>query len=79
MHRFSIRTLIGFVFVSAIGLASLRNANGWTAGTMLSIALIASGTGILGAIFLRSCERAVVDRLRSVQWRLSHVDVFSRA
>ena len=49
---------MAFVFVSAIGLAAARNANDWSAGIMLSFALSAVGSAILGAIFSRGHERA---------------------
>jgi hypothetical protein len=58
IRRISVRNLMAFVLVSAIALAALRNANDWSAGTMLSVALVAFGTAILGAIFLRRRERA---------------------
>jgi hypothetical protein len=58
MRRISVRSLMAVVLVSAIGLAALRNANDWSAGIMLLVALMATGTAILGAIFLRNRERA---------------------
>ena len=58
MRRSSVRSLTAVVLVSAIGLAALRNANHWSAGIMLLVALIATGTATLGAIFLRNRERA---------------------
>jgi len=38
MPRFSVRTLMAFVFVSVVELAALKNANELSAGTMLLIA-----------------------------------------
>jgi hypothetical protein len=58
MRRFSIRTLMAFVLVSAIGLAALRNANELWAGALLLVALAAAGAAVLGAIFLRGREQA---------------------
>jgi hypothetical protein len=58
MRRFSIRRLMIFIVVSAIGLAALRNANELWAETMLMTALIAVGVAILGAVFSRGRERA---------------------
>jgi hypothetical protein len=58
MRRFSIRSLMAFVLVSAIELAALRNANElWARVTMmLAVALI--GVAVLWAILLRGQERA---------------------
>jgi hypothetical protein len=58
MRRFSIRFLMAFVLVSAVGLAALRNANELWEGTMLLLALAAVGMAILGAIFMRGRDRA---------------------
>jgi hypothetical protein len=58
MHRFSIRTLMAVVLVSAIGLAALKNANDLWAGMMMLIALAAVGVAVLGAINLQGRERA---------------------
>ena len=58
MRRFSLRTLMTFLFVSAVALASLRNANDLWAGMMLPTALGSVGVAILGAINLRGRERA---------------------
>jgi hypothetical protein len=57
MRRISIRTLMAFVLVSAIGLAALRNANEIWAGTMLLLALAAVGVAVMGAVILRGKER----------------------
>jgi hypothetical protein len=58
MRRFSIRTLMAVILVSAVGLAALRNANELWAGTMLLITLAAVGVAVLGAVNLRGRERA---------------------
>jgi hypothetical protein len=58
MGRISIRRLMAFVIVSAIGLAALRNANELWAGLMLLIALAAVGIAVLGAVLMRDKERA---------------------
>jgi hypothetical protein len=57
MQRLSIRTLMAFVLVSAVGLAALRNASDLRAGMMMLVALAAVGVAVLGAIFLRSPQR----------------------
>src|SRR6266436_1870509 len=57
MRRFSIRTLMAFVLVSAVGLAALRNASDLWAGMMLLVALAAVGVAVLGAVILRGRER----------------------
>jgi hypothetical protein len=57
MHRFSIRTLMAVILVSAIGLAALRNANGIWAGLMMQFALAAVGVAAIGAVISRGCER----------------------
>ena len=57
MRRFSIRTLMAFVLVSAIGLAALRNASDLWAGMMLLLALAAVGIAVMGSVILRGCER----------------------
>ncbi|MGP0068726.1 MAG: hypothetical protein ACLQGP_34635 [Isosphaeraceae bacterium] len=58
MRRRSIRTLMGFVVLIAIGLAALRNANELWAGLMMLLALAAVGVAILGAALLGGRERA---------------------
>src|SRR5437868_1966746 len=57
MHRFSIRTLMAFVLVSAVGLAALRNASDLWAGMMLLVALAAVGVAVMGAVILGGKER----------------------
>jgi hypothetical protein len=57
MRRFSIRTLMSAIVVSAIGLAALRNASDLWAGIMLLVALAAVGVAVLGAIILRGRDR----------------------
>jgi hypothetical protein len=49
---------MAFIVVTAVGLASLRNANDLWVGIWLLTALAAVGVAILGAAFLRSRERA---------------------
>lgn len=58
MRRISIRTLMAFVLVSAVGLAALRNASELWAGIMLLLALAAAGAAILGAALMQGGERA---------------------
>jgi MFS family permease len=58
MRRISIRTLMAFVLVSAVGLAALRNANELWSGMMLLTALVAVGVAALGAVFTCGKERA---------------------
>ncbi len=58
MHRFSIRALMAFIVVSAVGLAALRNANEFWAGIMLLASLAAFGSAVLGAIFSRGLDQA---------------------
>jgi hypothetical protein len=58
MRRFSIRSLMAFVLISAVGLAALRSANELWAATMLSAALAAVGVAVLGASLMRGRERA---------------------
>jgi hypothetical protein len=58
MRRISIRTLMAFVLVSAVGLAALRNANELWAGMMLLVAMAALGGAVLGVILMRGRERA---------------------
>jgi hypothetical protein len=58
MRRFSIRSLMAFVVVSAVGLATLRNASDLWAGMMLLVDLAAVGVAVLGAILMRGRERA---------------------
>jgi len=57
MRRFSIRSLMAFIVVAAIGLAALRNANDLWAGTLLLLALAAIGIAMMGAVILRGKER----------------------
>jgi hypothetical protein len=57
MRRFSILSLMAFVFVSAIGMAALRNANELWAGVMLTIVFIALATAVVGAMILRGGEQ----------------------
>ena len=58
MRRFSVRSLMAFIFVCAIGLAALRNANDLWAGAMLFLALAAFAIAVLGAVILRGRERS---------------------
>ncbi len=58
MRRFSLRTLMAFILVAAVGLAALRTANDLWAGRMLLAALAAVGVSILGAALMRGRERA---------------------
>ena len=58
MRRISIRTLMAFVLVSAVGLAALRNASDPWAEMMLLVALVAAGVAVLGAALMRGRERA---------------------
>ncbi len=58
MRRISIRTLMTFILVSAVGLAALRNANELWAGMMLLLASAAVGVAILGVALMRGRERA---------------------
>ncbi len=53
MRRLSVRDLMAFVFVSAVGLAALMNANQVWAGIMLGLALGAIATSAMGALILR--------------------------
>ena len=57
MSRVSIRSLMSFVIVSAVGLAALKNAGDLWAGMMLLAALAALGAASLGATILRGKER----------------------
>jgi hypothetical protein len=57
MRRLSIRSLMSFVVVSAVGLAALRNASDLWAGMMLLAALAALGAATLGSLILRGKER----------------------
>jgi membrane protease YdiL (CAAX protease family) len=57
VRRVSIRSLMTFVVVSAVGLAALRNAGDQWAGMMLLAALAALGSATLGALILRGKER----------------------
>jgi hypothetical protein len=58
MRRFSIRSLMAFVVVCAVGLAALRNANEQWARTMMLVALAAVGVAVVGAAIMRGRERA---------------------
>jgi len=58
MRRFSIRGLMVFVVVSAVGLAALKNANSTWAGLVLSVTLIVIGIATLGAANLRGRARS---------------------
>jgi hypothetical protein len=57
MRRFSIRNLMAVVAAAAVGLAALRNANGWWAGTMLLVALAVTWNAVLSAGALRDKEK----------------------
>jgi hypothetical protein len=57
MRRFSIRALMAFVVASAVGLAALRSANGLWAAILLTLALVAVGAAVLGALILREGPR----------------------
>jgi hypothetical protein len=57
MRRVSIRGLMAFVLVSAVGLAAFRNAGELWAGMLLLAALAAVGAAVMGAVILRGSER----------------------
>jgi hypothetical protein len=57
MRRISIRALMAIVAVPALGLAALKDANEWWAGTMLLFAIAAVGISMAGAIIMRGRER----------------------
>lgn len=57
MRRFSVRTLMAFVLVSAIGLAALRNANEIWASVMLLLAFGAAATALVNALILPGKKR----------------------
>lgn len=57
MRRLSIRTLMAFVLIFAVGLAALRNANDLWAGVMLLFALAVVGVAVIGGVILRGRER----------------------
>lgn len=57
MRRFSIRTIMALIVVSAIGLAALGNASHLWAALMLLFALGCVGVALLGAAILRRKER----------------------
>ena len=57
MRRFSIRSLTAFIFVAAIGLAALRDANDLWAGMLLLLALATVAIAMIGAVILRGGER----------------------
>ena len=58
MGRVSIRSLMAFVVVFAVGLAALRNANEIWAGLMLVLAVAAFGVAVVGMLIMRGRERA---------------------
>ncbi len=57
MRRFSIRSLMAFILVSAVGLAALRLAGDLWSGMLLVVTLAAVGVAVLGAVILRDRER----------------------
>ena len=57
--RFSIRTLMAVIVVSAVGLAGLRNANELWAGMLLIVALAAIGISVLGILMLRGKDQVL--------------------
>jgi hypothetical protein len=57
MRRFSVRSLMALVLVSAVGLAALRNANAFWAGLTLGLALFAVASAVVGALILRGRRR----------------------
>jgi hypothetical protein len=58
MRRISIRSLIAFVVVSAVGLAALKNASEFWAVAVLLTDLVAIGVAVLGAAFSRGPKQA---------------------
>jgi hypothetical protein len=57
VRRLSIRSLMSFVVLSAVGLAALKNAGDLWAGMTLLAALAAFGAATLGVLILRGRER----------------------
>ncbi len=58
MRHVSIRTLMAFIVVSAVGLAALRNADESWAGMMLLPTLAMVGVAVLGGSSSRGQGRA---------------------
>jgi hypothetical protein len=57
MRRFSVRSLMVFIFGAAVGLAALRNANVYWAAGMSVAVLAALATSVVGIISLRGKEQ----------------------
>jgi hypothetical protein len=57
MRRFSIRSLMAFVFLCAVGLAAFRNTGELWAGMLLLAALTAVGVALMGVVILRGKEQ----------------------
>jgi hypothetical protein len=57
VRRFSVRSLMALVLMSAVGLAALRNANEVWSGTMLMVAYGAVATAVMATLILRRGER----------------------
>jgi len=58
MKRFTIRTLMAFIVITAVGLAGLRNASTLWAGTLLLATLGLLLTSVLRAIYSAASSRA---------------------
>ena len=54
MRRFSIRTMMAVIVISAVGLAAIRNCSAVWAGAMLSITFFTLICSLLGVIFGRN-------------------------
>ena len=79
MQRVSIRTLMAFIFLSAMSLAVLKNANEMLAGAMFLFALDMVGIAILVRNLLARATASVVDWLRSFRRYTSRVRASSVA
>lgn len=73
MRSFTIRTLMVFVVVAAVGIAGLRNASGIWAGCLLLVTVGLLLTSMLRAIYTAGSARAGWDSHSSASpiWRLS--------
>ena len=58
MRRFSIRSLMAFVVVSAVAIAALRNADDFWAGGLLLATALLIGVATLGTVYHSGRRRA---------------------
>ena len=68
MRRFSIRTMMAVIVISAVGLAAIRNCSAVWAGAMFSITFFTLICSLLGVVFGRNMRRTYWSGFAVLGW-----------